>query len=680
MAWLFFNTPGQRAPDFDAPTDSDHDNSYFVSTRAFDGSDPLQDPQYITVNVTDSPTAPPEITSNGGGGRAEITVAENTTAVTTVTTTDLDGPTTAYAIVGGQDATAFNIHSTTGVLEFITPPDVDAPSDSDHDNFYFVVVRASDGTAHDEQLLSVRVTDDVPPVITSNGGGDSATIAVAENTTAVTTVTTIDPDGPSDRMWYFIDGGADAAAFTIDSLTGVLSFVAAPDFEAPTDSNHDNSYEVVVRAEDSILFDEQTITVNVTDVPPGQPVITSNGGGDTATVTLNENTIAVTTVVATPPESLAYAIVGGADAARFAIDPASGVLSFIIPPDVEAPSDVGGDNSYEVTVRASTGVLFDEQAITVEVTGVPDGRSIIPAHLGDVLWQHDDRTLATFAANIGALAAGASVSGIGDFDRDGDSDILVRNADMTAEIWELDGSNHVATHDLPVVSDWWSIPGVGDFDRDGDSDILLRHREGLVVVWEIEDSAYVVNHNQPHVSDSWRWVAGDFPGDGDTDMPWQWNWWRVVGTGDFDRDGDDDILWRHSDDGPTVMWEMEDGAYVVNHNLERLTDAWQVAGTGDFDGDGDDDVVWRGDGDQVAAWDIGNWAATSHDLPDVPAVWQIEGTRDFDGDGDSDILWRHQQGAVATWDMQAGALAGTDDFGVVATEWQIRGTGEFDLA
>jgi hypothetical protein len=674
VGWLLFDTPGSTAPDFDAPTDSDHNNSYEVTFLVGEsGPDLLEDEQDITVNVIESLTAPPQITSNGGASLTFIDIAENTTAVTTVTATDPDGPATEYAIVGGPDAAAFNIDSTTGVLEFVTPPDFEAPSDSEHDNFYWVVVRASDGTAYDEQLLQVRVIDvsGGAPVITSNGGGDNAAVAVAENSSAVTTVTAT--GGPG----YAIIGGADAAAFNINSTTGVLAFLAAPDFEAPTDADANNSYEVVVRAAaDGPLFDDQTITVNVTDLPGGPPVITSNGGGAAASVAVNENTTAVTIVVAaTQPDSptLAYSITGGADAALFEIDPASGVLSFVDPPDVEAPSDGGGDNGYEVTVRASVGVLFDEQALTVDVTGIPDGRPIIAAHLGDVLWQHDDRTLSTFTANIGALAAGSSLSGIGDFDRDGDSDILIRNADMTAEIWELDGSNHVATHSLPVVSDWWGILGVGDFDRDGDSDILLRHREGLAVLWEIEDNAYVVNHNQPLVSDSWRHVSGG-------DMPWQWNWWRVVGTGDFDGDGDSDILWRHQDDGPTVMWEMEHGAYVANHNLPRLSDTWEVGGTGDFDGDGDDDVLWRGDADQVATWEIENWAMTSHDLPDIPAMWQIQGTRDFDGDGDSDILWRDQDGAVVTWDMQAGALAGTTDHGVVATAWQIRGTGEFDLA
>ena len=47
--------------------------------------------------------------------------------------------------------------------------------------------------------------------------------------TAVTTVTSIDVDGGA--AVYSISGGADAARFTIDASTGVLSFVAAPNFD-----------------------------------------------------------------------------------------------------------------------------------------------------------------------------------------------------------------------------------------------------------------------------------------------------------------------------------------------------------------------------------------------------------------------------------------------------------------
>ncbi|SNT37324.1 hypothetical protein SAMN05421757_1131, partial [Tropicimonas sediminicola] len=65
---------------------------------------------------------------------------------------------------------------------------------------------------------------------------------------------------------------------------------------------------------------------------------------------------------------LAYAITGGADAALFAIDPATGTLSFLAAPDYESPADADGDNAYQVQVTVSdSGGLTDVQDITVTV-------------------------------------------------------------------------------------------------------------------------------------------------------------------------------------------------------------------------------------------------------------------------------------------------------------------------
>src|SRR5207248_1874838 len=77
------------------------------------------------------------------------------------------------------------------------------------------------------------------PTITSNGGGATAAVSIAENTTAVTTVAATDPDA-GQTLGYSITGGADAALFTINPTTGALSFITAPDFEAPADAGANN--------------------------------------------------------------------------------------------------------------------------------------------------------------------------------------------------------------------------------------------------------------------------------------------------------------------------------------------------------------------------------------------------------------------------------------------------------
>ena len=102
------------------------------------------------------------------------------------------------------------------------------------------------------------------PVITSNGGGANAAISVAENTTAVTTVTSTDVDGGAPS--YSISGGADAARFTINAGTGVLTFNLAPDFEAPADAGLNNVYDVTVQVSDGLGgSDTQAISVTVTN-------------------------------------------------------------------------------------------------------------------------------------------------------------------------------------------------------------------------------------------------------------------------------------------------------------------------------------------------------------------------------------------------------------------------------
>src|SRR5262249_26518648 len=95
---------------------------------------------------------------------------------------------------------------------------------------------------------------------------------------------------------------------------------------------------------------------------PVRPVaITSDGGGETAAVAVDENQSLVTQVVAVGGHSITYAIAGGADADKFAIDAATGALKFVAAPDYEAPADADHDKRYEVVVTASDGALQDIQ-------------------------------------------------------------------------------------------------------------------------------------------------------------------------------------------------------------------------------------------------------------------------------------------------------------------------------
>src|SRR5262249_62337328 len=72
-----------------------------------------------------------------------------------------------------------------------------------------------------------------PPTITSNGGGNTAAVSVAENTTAVTTVTATDPDA-GQTFSYSVIGGADDSKFKLYAPAGAVGCSAGHTFAAPS--------------------------------------------------------------------------------------------------------------------------------------------------------------------------------------------------------------------------------------------------------------------------------------------------------------------------------------------------------------------------------------------------------------------------------------------------------------
>ena len=235
---------------------------------------------FVLERLGDDPTPPntaPTITSNGGSDTANISTDENTTVVTNVEATDADGDTEGSGLtysLQGIDVSQLTINPNTGELSFITAPDFEAPADSDGDNQYEVEVVVTDSEgATDTQVMTITVDDvdesttNEPPTITSNGGGETATVNMDENTTAVTNVEATDADGDTEGngLTYSLQG-TDASQLTIDANTGELSFIAAPNFEVPTDSDGDNQYEVEVVVTDSEgATDIQSITITVDD-------------------------------------------------------------------------------------------------------------------------------------------------------------------------------------------------------------------------------------------------------------------------------------------------------------------------------------------------------------------------------------------------------------------------------
>ena len=104
------------------------------------------------------------------------------------------------------------------------------------------------------------------PIITSDGGGQGVNISINENETFVTTV---GADVLTGTLEYGIYDGYDKSFFTIDSETGELNFINAPDYENPQDKNSDNEYDVLVKvinSEHPQPFDLQSVRVIVLNV------------------------------------------------------------------------------------------------------------------------------------------------------------------------------------------------------------------------------------------------------------------------------------------------------------------------------------------------------------------------------------------------------------------------------
>jgi hypothetical protein len=124
------------------------------------------------------------------------------------------------------------------------------------------------------------------------------------------------------------------------------------------------------------------------------PTITSNGAEATASISVEENQIAVTTLTATDPQddTVTFSISGGDDSSHFSLT--DGVLTFSMAPDFENPGDNGANNTYEVEITATdngAGNLTDTQTITVTITNVNES-PIIVTEYSDITINEDNGT------------------------------------------------------------------------------------------------------------------------------------------------------------------------------------------------------------------------------------------------------------------------------------------------
>jgi ELWxxDGT repeat protein len=142
------------------------------------------------------------------------------------------------------------------------------------------------------------------------------------------------------------------------------------------------------------------------------------------------------------------------------------------------------------------------------------------------------------------------IAGLGDFNGDRQTDIFWhKTSDPTFNwtgIWQMDGAPlpdgvRIASggcfHNLGKE---WGLEGFGDFNGDGETDILWRHIDGTTRIWLMDG----VKIPCP--------VQDDFDPSNRPLMPAAW---QVKGFEDFNGDGKSDVLWQHTD-GTVYVWLM----------------------------------------------------------------------------------------------------------------------------
>ena len=150
--------------------------------------------------------------------------------------------------------------------------------------------------------------DDAAPV-----GTTASPIVVAENATAVATLSATDADTAAEDLSWSIPagatGGADRAKFALTE-GGVLTFKAAKDFEAPDDADTDGDYEITVRVTDGVNPVDAALVVRLSDVDEVAPTLSSASvDGAALTLTFSE---ALDTASQPPAASFAVTVGGTA--------------------------------------------------------------------------------------------------------------------------------------------------------------------------------------------------------------------------------------------------------------------------------------------------------------------------------------------------------------------------------
>jgi hypothetical protein len=78
-------------------------------------------------------------------------------------------------------------------------------------------------------------------------------------------------------------------------------------------------------------------------------------------------------------------------------------------------------------------------------------------------------------------------------------------------IWILDGGVYAYSIPLPTVANGWHLVGAGDFDGDGQADLVWENTNtGQRCIWLLKNGIYQTSYLLPTGSTAWH-IEGDRP-------------------------------------------------------------------------------------------------------------------------------------------------------------------------